>query len=92
MPFEKGHKKLGGRKKGISNRYSDEVREIFKNQLFDELEQLPILLSKLEPEKRLDVLLKLIPYILPKINAVGFGFDEPTKMTHPDKIFRFDMD
>ena len=44
-----------------------------------ELEQLPETLKDLEPVQRLNILCKLIPYVLPKVEAVHSEKGEPEK-------------
>jgi hypothetical protein len=47
---------------------------VLKNIVHDELEQLPESLQKLNPKDRIELLLKLIPYVLPRLNNVhDFG-------------------
>lgn len=88
MPFEKGHKKMGGRKKGTPNKYSDEMRGILKQIFFKEVYNIPEILESLPPEKRLDVFLKLMPYFFPKITSVGMGINEPLKFPTSDQMWR----
>ena len=53
------------------------MRAILKSIIANELETLPETLEKMEPEKRLEVILKLIPYVLPKIEPVPMQTGEP---------------
>jgi hypothetical protein len=53
------------------------IRETLKEQVQKELESLPETLKDLEPEKRLNIVCKLIPYVLPKVEAVHSEKDEP---------------
>jgi hypothetical protein len=41
------------------------------------LTNLPSIVDSLEQEKRLEILLKLLPYVLPKVNSVNPSHDEP---------------
>ena len=41
MPFEKGHKKLGGRKQGIPNKSTTQIRELLNSVLQEEIERVP---------------------------------------------------
>jgi hypothetical protein len=36
MPFEQGHKKKGGRTKGIPNRLTKEMRSVLKDIVYNE--------------------------------------------------------
>lgn len=53
------------------------IRETLKELMQKELEQLPDTLKDLEPVQRLNVLCKLIPYVLPKVEAVHSEKGEP---------------
>jgi len=69
--------KTGGRDKGTPNILTKEMRAILKSIIAKELETLPGTIEKMEPEKRLDILLKLLPYVLPKVEACNMGAGEP---------------
>jgi len=66
-----------GRPKGSTNKITKELRAVLKTVVFDELERLPGTLEELEPEKRAELLTKLLPYVMPKIQQANYGFDEP---------------
>ena len=53
------------------------IRGTLKELMQKELEQLPETLKDLEPVQRLNVLCKLIPYVLPKVEAVHSEKGEP---------------
>ncbi len=46
------------------------IREILKDMIKKELDQLPGTLKEIEPIQKLNVLCKLIPYVLPRVEAV----------------------
>lgn len=46
------------------------LRESLKTLVQQELELLPETLKELDTEKRLNILCKLIPYVLPKVESV----------------------
>ena len=69
-----------GRPKGTPNKITKELRALFKNFISNELENLPELLDGLEPKDRLDVLIKLLPYALPKVIPVHPSNGEPFKL------------
>ena len=69
MAFSQGHKKVGGRKKGTPNRITKELREDLKSLVFTEIDNLPNLLNTLEPEKKIEVLFKLMPIYSQKLKA-----------------------
>ena len=53
------------------------IRDTLKELMQKEIEQLPETLKDLEPIQRLNVLCKLIPYVLPKVEAVHSEKGEP---------------
>lgn len=55
-----------------------DLRKTLKAMFKKELEALPETLSKLEPEKRLNMLIKLMPYIMPKVEMVNPSQGEPS--------------
>ena len=58
--------------KPLTSKMRGSLKELFKK----ELEALPETLSKLEPEKRLNILIKLMPYIMPKVESVNYSQGE----------------
>lgn len=69
--------KTGGRELGTPNVLTKEMRAILKNIISKELETIPETLEKMEPDKRLEIVLKLLPYVLPKVEAVIMEKGEP---------------
>jgi hypothetical protein len=69
--------KTGGREQGTPNKLTKELRSILKNILAKEMETIPDNLEKLEPKDRLEMTIKLIPYVLPKIETVSMDKGEP---------------
>ena len=59
-------KKFGGRQKGTPNRLTKELRAVLKDLIHEELETLQERMDHLDPKERLEVLVKLLPYVLPK--------------------------
>lgn len=53
------------------------IRETLKELMQKELASLPQTLQELEPEKRLNIVCKLIPYVLPKIETIDAESGEP---------------
>ena len=70
-------KKYGGRQKGTPNRLTKELRTILKDVLYNELENIEELLDSLETKERLDMLIKLMPFALPKVDKIGHTDNEP---------------
>ena len=74
-------KKFGGRKKGTPNRLTKELRSTLKDILYQELENIPEQLDLLEPRERLLILIKLMPFILPKVSETCHTTNEPMDWT-----------
>jgi hypothetical protein len=53
------------------------IRDTLKELMQKELEQLPDTFKELEPVQRLNILCKLIPYVLPKVESVTHKLGEP---------------
>ena len=53
------------------------IRDTLKELMQKELEQLPETLKDLEPVQRLNVLCKLMPYVMPKTESVKHNLGEP---------------
>lgn len=68
--------KTGGRKAGTPNKITSELRESLKAILAGELVTLSATLDKLPDKDRLDVVLKLMPYCMPKIESINGRYDK----------------
>lgn len=55
---------------------SGNIRETLKGTIQKELEQLPETLKGLDPAQRLNVICKLIPYVLPKVESIDLSYEE----------------
>lgn len=69
--------KTGGRQKGTSNKLTSELRKLLKEILTNELENIPNFMADLEPKDRLQTIIKLMPFILPKVESVRIDEGEP---------------
>lgn len=69
--------KTGGRQLGTPNRLTNELRAVLKDVLAKEYSNLTVLLGKLEPKDRLEMIVELPQYTMPKIEPVYFKEDEP---------------
>ena len=68
MGFEIGHKKMGGRAKGIPNRTTSDFRAILGDFIYGQAELLPEVFGSIKsPEKRLELIIKLLPFVVPKM-------------------------
>jgi len=57
---------------------TQDLRANLKSLVEKELNQLPETLAALAADKRLEVLLKLLPFVLPKVESVSMTKGEPT--------------
>jgi hypothetical protein len=70
-------KKYGGREKGTPNRLTKELRLILKDVLYKQLETIEDDLNHLEAGQRVELIIKLLPYILPKVEGASHTINEP---------------
>lgn len=56
-----------------------QIRSELKNVMHDEVLKLPETLKGLEPKDRLDILIRLMPFALPKNDKVNATYGEPFK-------------
>lgn len=71
MAFEEGHKKVGGRTKGVPNKTTIELRILLRDLINEEFQSLPETLDQIQdPVKRLKILTKLMPYVFPKMQTI----------------------
>ena len=69
--------KTGGRKPGTPNKLTSELRVKLKTIVEAELEALPEQIAALEGKERIELLIKLIPYVLPKVQPTNYKDGEP---------------
>ncbi len=70
-------KKYGGRQMGTPNRMTKELRSVLKDVLYQELEQIQTHLDTLKPKERVELLIKLMPFVLPKVTSISHTTNEP---------------
>jgi hypothetical protein len=76
--FKKG---CGGRKAGTPNKATTEIKEAFQMLLEDNLEQLRVDISSLEPKERVKFMLDLASFIIPKMKSVDLKADKTETIT-----------
>lgn len=69
-------KKYGGRVAGTPNKLTKELRAVLKNILHQEIELLPEHFNKLDPKDRMELLVKLLPFALPKVEPESYQIGE----------------
>ena len=70
MPFKEGHKKVGGRAKGQTNKTTAEIRDAYQRLVEDNLTNMTEWLKQVadqNPERAMDLMLKLSEYMIPKL-------------------------
>jgi hypothetical protein len=67
--------KTGGRTAGTPNKVSGELRKTLKGIIAAELDALPQTLADLPARERLDLVIKLLPFCLPKVNTISGTYD-----------------
>lgn len=68
--------KTGGRSAGTPNKVTAQLRNELKEMISKELLEVPELLQGLSPVERLDYLIKLMPYCMPKVESIKGNYDE----------------
>ena len=76
-------RKFGGREKGTPNKLTKELRGVLKNLLHYELENLPHQLEKLQPKERVELIIKLLPYGMPRVEQTSYRVGE----LNPDNMW-----
>lgn len=74
-------KKFGGRVAGVSNKTTSESKAIVQKVISNELDSLPELLAKLSAKDRVNALIKLLPFVLPK--QAEISIDTPVHQLRP---------
>jgi len=70
--------KTGGREQGTPNKITGELREVLTTALEGELNKVKNYFNSIEePEKKLELLSKFLPYVLPKLNAIEMEGNPP---------------
>jgi hypothetical protein len=68
-------KKTGGRVAGTPNKITIELRKTLKAVVASELESLSGTLEQLQPKERLELLVKLLPFCMPRVNSIVGAYD-----------------
>ena len=55
----------------------DVIRQRLKELMSREIEKLPELLEQLPPEQRINVVFKMIPFFIPKVDKVSSSIGDP---------------
>lgn len=69
MAFQKGHKKSGGRQKGVQNKTTTQIKEMITQLVGNQMEKWPVVIDKMmkdDPAEAMKITGRLIDYVLPK--------------------------
>lgn len=72
--------KTGGRQAGTVNKTTKELREVLKAFVYNELETLPETLAALPADRRAELLIKILPFVLPKVNNINHDTGEANNL------------
>ena len=71
MAFEEGHEKTGGRAKGVPNKTTVQLRQLLREVLETEIENLPSYFAQMTDNKaKIELLIKLMPFVFPKMQKI----------------------
>lgn len=76
MPFEKKNTLSKGRPKNSGNKSTAETKTLLHNIVGNQLDEVENLLSTLEPKEKLDAIIKLLPYVLPRQSEIAIDSKE----------------
>ena len=62
--------KTGGRAKGTTNKTTTETKQLLQKIVSTEIDKITDLLEALQPKERIDAVIKLLPYIVPKQSEI----------------------
>ena len=74
--------KTGGRKQGSKNRLTGTVKEMLHLAIKNEIQHLPRTIEMLEPREKVDAIIKLLPYLIPKADQIQTSPGNTMKDTH----------
>jgi len=93
MSFEKGHMKMGGRKKGDTNKTTNEFRSLLRAFLQNEILDLPNTFSSIKsPERRLELILKLLPFVVPKAQEISLEMLSDNKLDYLVNTLKYESE
>jgi hypothetical protein len=83
--FQPGHSKLGGRSKGSENKVTSDVRQAYADLLNNNLDKLQNDLDSLKPYQRLQVILKLSEFVVPRLQNVEADLNQAREIIIRDE-------
>lgn len=91
MARPKGTPKTGGRKKGTRNRVTTTIKYWLTELINDNRNQIKKDLQALKPAERLMLLVKILPYVLPKQEDIHIN-DTPQVVPFPELMRSLGVD
>ena len=67
--------KTGGRQRGTPNKVTADLRKVLKQIIAAELEAFPKTLAQLPGKDRVELVLRLMPFVLPKVESNSANYD-----------------
>jgi len=83
MPFKKNNTLGRGRPKNSGNKSTAETKTLLNNIVGNQLDNVEVLLSTLEPKDKLDIIIKLLPYVLPRQSEIAIESKEAEEHFRP---------
>jgi hypothetical protein len=83
MPFKKNNTLGRGRPKNAINKNSYETKTLLHNIVGNQLDEVESLLSTLEPKDKLEIIIKLLPYVLPRQSEIAIESKEEEERFNP---------
>lgn len=69
--------KTGGRQKGTPNKTTSEARDMIRQIIFAQIELIESDLKSMQPAERLAIIVKLLPYTIPKYKDESSSIWDP---------------
>lgn len=79
----KGTRNINGRPKGAVNKTTAETKELLQKIVSNELENIADLLEQLPTKERIDAVIKLLPYIVPKQSEISIETENKLNTFEP---------
>ena len=77
----RGVRNANGRPKGSLNKTSVQTKKIIEKLVSSELKNIDSLLEQLEPKERVDAIIKLLAYVIPKNSHIEIDIEPPARIT-----------
>jgi hypothetical protein len=86
MPRQKGAPKTGGRRKGTPNKTTADLKNWVFEFVSNNLEEFKSKFKDLEKEQQITIVMKLLPYILPKQTENKISIDDELSKSIKDSM------